>query len=242
LSATTRRTPIVIVASPRTQSGKTFLAQLVIDYLRLDSGEVEAFDLNPGDYALAACRPSVTVQSDLGTTQAQITLFDRLIVNDGVAKVVDVGSASFERFFTLCEEIGFISEARKRAFDVIILFPAEAHPAAARTYEQLRLRFPRTFVVAVLNEAILKGRKVRENFPFARASAIPLQIPLLPPALKAYAERSDYTFTEFHAQLPITVPMGHALELRSWTKRTFLEFRELELRLLMEKLRAALEG
>ena len=35
----------------------------------------------------------------------------------------------------------------------------------------------------------------------------------------------------------MAVPIGPAFELRSWTKRTFLEFRELELRLLLEKLR-----
>jgi len=46
----------------------------------------------------------------------------------------------------------------------------------------------------------------------------------------------------FHAQLPVGVPIGLAFELRSWTKRTFLEFRELELRLLLEKLRASLPG
>ena len=44
------------------------------------------------------------------------------------------------------------------------------------------------------------------------------------------------------ARRPAPVPLGPAFELRSWTKRAFLEFRELELRLLMEKLRASLKG
>lgn len=240
LSATTKRTLIVVVASPRAQSGKTFLAHLVIDYLRLGGGEVEAFDLNPGDHALAAYRPAVTARSDLATTQAQIALFDRLIDNNGIAKVVDVGYPSYERFFALCEEIRFIDEARKRAFDVIILFPAEAHQAASTAYKQLLRRFPRTFVVPVLNEAILKGQKVREHYPYARTTVLPLQIPLLPRALKTYAERPDCTFTDFHAQSPMAVPIAHAFELHSWTKRAFLEFRELELRMLMEKLQASL--
>jgi hypothetical protein len=210
--------------------------------LRLDGGNAEAFDLNPGDYALAACRPAVTARSDLTSTQAQIALFDRLIVNDGVAKVLDVGYASYERFFVLCEEIHFVDEARRRAFDVIMLFPAEAHAAAAAAYGQLRLRFPRTLVVPVVNEGILKGRKANEHFPFTQGTAMPLRIPLLPPALKPYAEKADYTFTEFHAQAPTGVQAGHASELRSWAMRTFLEFRELELRMLMEKLQRSLNA
>jgi hypothetical protein len=40
----------------------------------------------------------------------------------------------------------------------------------------------------------------------------------------------------------VPVAVGPVFELRSWTRRTFLEFRELELRLLMEKLRASLKG
>ena len=55
-------------------------------------------------------------------------------------------------------------------------------------------------------------------------------------------ERSALTLTEFHVQLPMSVPMGHAYELRSWTKRAFLEFREFELRLLLEKLQQSLRG
>jgi hypothetical protein len=40
----------------------------------------------------------------------------------------------------------------------------------------------------------------------------------------------------------MAIPIGLAFELRSWTRRAFLELRELELRLLLEKLRAALPG
>jgi hypothetical protein len=70
---------------------------------------------------------------------------------------------------------------------------------------------------------------------------VPLQIPLLPAAAVLHAERSGHSFVDFHDQLPVAVPIGPAFELRSWTRRTFLEFRELELRLLLEKLRASLK-
>lgn len=242
VSSTTRPTPFYVVASPRALCGKTFLALLLADYLSQDGGRIDAYDLNPGEYALAACRPSVTTRADLSTTPAQIALFDRLIVNDGRAKLIDLGYALFERFFAVCEEIGFVDAARRRGFDVIVLFPAEPHPSAVAAYEELQRRFPHAVVVAVLNEAILKGNRVRDNYPVARESAIALQVPLMPAVLKSYAERLSESLAHVRAQLPANMPMGHALELRSWTRRVFLEFREFELRLTLEKLRTSLRS
>jgi hypothetical protein len=60
--------------------------------------------------------------------------------------------------------------------------------------------------------------------------------------LKAQIEKSRCSFTDVHDKLPIGIPNGLASELRAWTRRTFLELRELELRLLLERLRAALPG
>ena len=112
-----------IVASPRPATGKTFLARLIADFLRMDGGAVEAFELSPGDVALAEQLPGgLTAKADLDSTQAQMRLFDRLILADGVAKVVDVGHASFPRFFALMDEIGFAEEAQRRGLEVIVLY------------------------------------------------------------------------------------------------------------------------
>jgi hypothetical protein len=40
----------------------------------------------------------------------------------------------------------------------------------------------------------------------------------------------------------MAIPVGLGLELQAWTRRAFLEFREFELRLLLEQLRASLPG
>ena len=232
--------PVFIIASPRPRTGKTFLARLVADFLRKDGGEVEAFDLDPGEGSLADYRPDVTTKAGLGSTPAQMALIDRLLVGDGSARVVDLHQASYKQFFTLVEELGFMEEACRRGLEVIILFAADAHPGSAQAYGRLLRRFPGAILVAVFNEAILQGRKVRDQYPFSRTAAIPLQIPYLPPALKAHVDTSAYSFADLHAQIPIAIPIGHAFELRSWTKRAFLELREFELRLLLEKLRASL--
>jgi hypothetical protein len=234
-------TPVFIVASPRPASGKTFLAHLVADFLRMNGGRVEAFELSPGDVALADQLPDLTVSCDLDSTQARMRLFDRLIQSDGVAKVVDVGHLAFQRFFSVMDQIRFAEEAQRRALEVIVLYAADAHPTTVKAYAILQRRLPSLILVPVFNDGILKGRRLRDQYPFTRAAAVPLQIPLLTPALKAHAEESGHSFIDFHSQLTVPVPVGPAYELRSWAKRTFLEFRELELRLLMEKLRASLK-
>jgi len=239
---TAKATPFYVIASPRALCGKTFLALLMADYLSQDGGWVDAYDLNPGEYALAACRPSITTKADLATTPAQIALFERLITNDGKPKLIDLGYSLFERFFAVCQEIEFVEAATRRGFNVVILFPAEPHPSATAAYDDLQRRFPGAVVVAVLNEAILKGNRVRESYPPDRESAVALQVPLMPPVLKSYAERLSQSLAHVRAQLPANMPMGHALELRSWTRRVFLEFREFELRLTLDKLRTSLRS
>jgi hypothetical protein len=232
--------PVAIVVSPRPTSGKTFLARLLTDFFSIDYGEVEAFDLGGGDHPLAASRPRVTTRCGIESTENQIALFDRLVVKDRIAKVVDVGHESFARLFTVIEEIGFLEETRRREVEVVMLFAADAHPTSAQAYRALQHRFPDMVLVPMFNEGILRGQKIRDDYRVARASAVPLQLTILPPGLGTYVENTDSTFAEFHDFLPIAVPIGRALDLRAWTRRTFIEFRELELRILLEKVRASL--
>jgi hypothetical protein len=237
---TTRPTPLYIIASPRALCGKTFLALLMADYLFQDGGNVAAYDLNPGEYALATCRPRITTKADLATTPGQIALFDRLIANEGKAKIIDLGYSLFERFFDVCKQVEFVEAARRRGFEVIILFPAEPHPSATAAYENMQSCLPDAVLVPVLNEAILKGERVHESYQVDRQSAAALQVPLMPPALKAYADRLSQSLAQVRAHLPANMPKDHALELSSWTRSVFLEFREFELRLTLEKLRMSM--
>jgi hypothetical protein len=235
-----RWTPVFAITSPRPLTGKTFLARLLIDFLRVDGARVRAFDLNPSGDALHDFLPTLTQKAEIASTPGQMALFDRLVVADAVAKVVDLGHAQFEQFFGVVEEIGLVRELNQRGIELVIIYPADPHPASLDHYHGLMGRFPRTVVVPVLNDAIAKSRKLRDLYPIARAAAVPLQIPLLAPALKQYTEGRPHPFAEFHGQVPRTVPAQYTYELRAWTRRVFLEFRELELRLLLERLQASL--
>ncbi len=234
-------TTVFIVTSPRPANGKTMLARLVIDYQRVAGRAVEAYDLGRSEPALVDFLTNLTTAADISSTTSQMALFDRLVLADNVIKVVDLGHESFQRFFTTVEEIGFMPEADRRGIQIVILFAADPHPQSVQAYVNLMWRFPNAVLVPVFNEGILKGQKLRELYKFSSAATVPLQIPLLPPALKVHAERPEHSFVDFHSQLPMPIPIGLALDLRSWTRRTFLELREFELRLLMEKLRASLK-
>lgn len=235
-----RSPALFIVASPRPQVGKTFLARLLIDFLRLEGGSPLGFDLNPNGDALRDYLPGLATASDIGHIKGEMALFDRLIVEDGTAKVVDIGAAAFERFFAIAQAIRFFQEAARLLLEPIVLFAADPHPVAIRAYADLQRRFPAAILVPVFNAATSKGSRLHEEFPFTRAAAVPLQIPALAPLLRSQIENSACSFADVHDRVPAAIPIGLAFELRSWTRRTFLEFRELELRLLLEQLRASL--
>ena len=110
-----RRTPVFIVCSPLPQIGKTLVARLLLDYFIADQRPVIAFDLNPDDHALVAQMPEQTSIATIAGTRGQMVLFDQLIVADEIAKVVDLGYACFEQFFTVMAEIGFEAEAWRRS-------------------------------------------------------------------------------------------------------------------------------
>jgi MinD-like ATPase involved in chromosome partitioning or flagellar assembly len=89
------RSSVTIVASPRARVGKTLLARLLTDFNAQEGRSVAAFDLNAGGDTLAQFLPERTAVSTIGDVQGQMALFDRLIAEDGAAKVVDLGHESF---------------------------------------------------------------------------------------------------------------------------------------------------
>lgn len=241
------RTPIYIVCSPRPRNGKTFLARLMTDFLRasrlgrIGHAGVEAFDVNPYEPVLAEFIPQVARTIDLGETRDQMALFDCLVRQDAVPKVVDLGHASYARFFDVAEDIGFIRETRRRGIEPIILFPVDSHAASGEAFGALHGRFDGLTMIPVMNDAIATGNLYRDRFHTQEAAAVPFRIPVLPPGLKTYADMPRYSFAAFHETLPIDIPLGLSFELRNWTRRQFLEFREMELRLLLRKLRSSLQ-
>ncbi len=84
-----------------------------------------SFDINLKEPSLLEYLPRITETADVIDTYGKMQLMDRLIVHDGIAKVVDLGFHAFDEFFKMINEIGFMKEALRRRVAPIILFVAD---------------------------------------------------------------------------------------------------------------------
>src|SRR6201984_3345966 len=98
-------TPVYIICSPRPQVGKTLIARLLSEFLLLKNGKVVSFDINLKEPSLLDYLPDITETADVIDTYGKMQLMDRIIVDDGIAKVIDLGFHAFDEFFTMSEQI-----------------------------------------------------------------------------------------------------------------------------------------
>jgi hypothetical protein len=238
---TTHSARIYVVCSPRPRVGKTLLARLLTEFFEMEGAPVAAFDLDGEGTKLADFLPARTSAASIGDTKGQIGLFDRLVGDSKTSKVVDPGHKLFGDFFGVAEKIGFFEEARRCAIEPVVLFLVDPDKESAAAYAGLLERFADVTLVPVLNEAVAKGNQHRDAFPFAAASAVPLQIPLLSTAAKSLIDKPPFSFAGFRKEPENAAPAELHDELQSWLKRVMLEFRELELRLLLEELKPSLQ-
>lgn len=213
-----RRTPVYIICSPRPQIGKTLVARLLCEFLILHRGSVIAFDINLGEPSLVDFQPRITETAAIDDTFGQMELMDRLIVNDGTAKVIDLGFHAFDGFFRLVAEIGFIKETQRRGVEPIILFVADTDRVSVRAFSEIRTLCPATAIIPVENEHILRG-----DLPAAFRGVRRMRMPALQPFLKSYTSRLNFSFTEF-----LRAPQNKSSELYDWIRDSYMQFRELE--------------
>jgi hypothetical protein len=218
-------TPVYIVCSPRPQVGKTTLARLLSEFLLLKYGQVLAFDVAIREPSLIDYLPNVTETADIGDTYGKIQLMDRVIIDDGIAKVIDLGYYSFDEFFKMSDEIGFLKEAVRRNVVPIVLFCAETDRVSLRMYDALRHQIPRSQLVVVENEHVL-----RNDLPAWIKQGRVLHVPALPLFLKTYIDRTSFSFTGY-----LRREKDSSTELHQWIRRNYHTLRELELGLILQR-------
>lgn len=221
-----RRTPVYIVCSPRPDVGKTLIARLLTEFLLLQSGSVTAFDINLREPSLLDYLPELTETALISDTFGQMALMDRLILNDVVPKVIDLGFHAFDDFFKMIAEIGYMKEADRRGIEPVILFIAGADRASTRAWTALRRTYPRIAIVPVDNEHVMRGA-----LPEIYAGARPLHIAGLPAFLKSIIGRPNFSFTEY-----LRSTKDQSSELHQWVRANYTSFRELELNLILHKM------
>jgi hypothetical protein len=218
-------TPVYIICSPRPLVGKTLLARLLSEFLLLKDGTVSCFDINLKEPSLLEYLPRITETADVIDTFGKMQLMDRLIVNDGVAKVIDLGFHAFDEFFKMTNEIGFLKEATRRSVAPIILFVADTDRVSARAYPTLREQIPLKALITVDNEYVVRG-----ELPEAMGLGRVLRITALPSFLKTYVDRLTFSFTDY-----LRNERDQSTELHQWTRKNYTSFRELEFSLLPQR-------
>ena len=234
------RSFVTIVASPRPHVGRTLLARMLVDYHLNGERKVAAFDLNARDAALAAFQPKHAIYSDIGEIKGQMALFDALVADDGVYRVVDLGPDAFEKFFLVAQDIRFTDEARSRGVAPVILYPITPDTASVDAYAALARLFPQATLVPVHNE-MLGPAQHRDKFPPHGKGAALLHVPLLAPGLRRVIEQRPFSFVETSGSAAADVPLDAHIEIQRWLRKLYLEFRELELRVLMADLQGSIQ-
>jgi hypothetical protein len=220
-----RRTPIYIICSPRPIVGKTLIARLLSEFLLLQHGAMTAFDINLKEPSLLDYLPDITETAEIDDTFGKMALMDRLIVHDGVPKVIDLGYHAFDEFFKMSAEIGFMKEAARRGIAPVIMFVADVDRASARGYAELQQQIPATALVIIDNEYVVRG-----EMPAVFARDRMIRISALPLFLKTYIDRLPFSFTGY-----LRSEKDSSTELHQWIRRSYLRFRELELSMIADR-------
>jgi hypothetical protein len=219
-----RATPVYIICSLRPLVGKTLIARLLSEFLLLKNGTVAAFDINLKEPSLLEYLPDITEAAEIDDTFGKMALMDRLIINDGIAKVIDLGFHAFDEFFKMTEEIGFLKEAARRGVSPIVLFIGDTDRVSARGYPLLQRQIPSSSLVTVDNEHVVRG-----ELPPAFAQGKVLHIAALPVFLKTYVDRLTFSFTEY-----LRNERDSSTELHQWIRKNYFSFREIELNLILQ--------
>jgi hypothetical protein len=218
-------TPVYIICSPRPQVGKTLIARLLCEFLLLKNGNVVAFDLNLKEPSLLEYLPHVTETADVMDTFGKMQLMDRVIADDGVAKVIDLGFHAFDEFFKMSEEIGFMKEARRRNVAPMVLFVADNDRVSTRGHEMLRHQISPANFITVDNEFVVRG-----ELSEALTHGHTLRLSALPLFLKTYIDRLTFSFTGYLRQ-----EKDSSTELHQWIRRNYYSFREIEMSLILQR-------
>lgn len=233
------RQTVTIVASPRERVGKTLLARLLIDFHLSGNRAATGFDLDPGDRSFARFLPEYVTTASIDDVQGQMALFDRLVAADDVNKVVDLGHESFDRFFEVAHRLGVAEEALRRSIALTVLYVLSPDPAGLEGYRMLRRRFPAVTLTPVHNE-LFGSLHQREAHPLLETGTTVLRLPVLAPALRRYIETPPFSFAEVRLADATAIPLTAHIELEHWLRRVHLEFRELDLRVLLADLSASI--
>ncbi|MTV30630.1 hypothetical protein GJ654_06440 [Rhodoblastus acidophilus] len=224
-----------ICCAPHGRVGVSTTARLLSDYFLASRRGFVGFDADPHEPDYAP-RFSGRVQNvDLASTQGQIAMIDRLLVPDGEAKIIDLWSRSYDRFFTLVQDIGFVEEARSKNVEPVILFHADASQGSPSAAWSLANALPTVETLLTYNEgAAPLGPDAHDKlalYPPHRRIKIGALDTLVSRALQPPDLSLSWLLIEPPSDMSLVVRAG----LKSWLTPIFSQFRAFEMRRALEE-------
>jgi hypothetical protein len=213
----TARTFVFVVCSLSGRAGKTTTARLLGDY----------FLAHEPDFARRF--PDEAIVADISTIQGQMALIDPLLENDAIPKIIDLWHRSFEAFFTLIDHTGFISEARSRGVEPILLYVDNGAPRAVDVAARIGERYPGLLVMMVQNQ--MANTETADETGTLRS----FRIGRIDPLLQATIDKPGFSLSQFMRAPPPDMSIVLRAGLRDWVWRVFSQFKSFELRMTLSE-------
>ena len=225
-----RRTFVYIACSPHPRTGVSTTARLLTDFYLSRHAPVEGFDTDPHASRYAELFPTRVRAVDTAEIKGQISLFDRLLVNDDVPKIIDVWARSFDRFFTTVRDIGFVEEARRNGVEPVILFHVDPSQVSLARALALHAAWRDVGMVVVHNEGASPlgedAADILAHYPASRKFVIAA----LDQAVARALDRPDLSLSQFLLAPPSEISIVVRAALKAWLTRIFTQFQSFELR------------
>jgi hypothetical protein len=229
-----RRTFVFVACSPHSRTGVSTTARLLTDFFLSRQARVEGFDTDPHEPRYGELFPDCVQIVDATDIRGQISLFDRLLVDDGTPKIVDVWYRSFDRFFATVQDIGFVEEARGRGVEPVFIFHVDPTETALSRALAISATWSDVTMVAVHNEGAAplgaEAHEILARYPVSRKFVIGA---LETPVAKAL-DRPDLSLCRFLVAPPPDMSIVVRAALKAWLGPVFTQFQSFELRMELD--------
>ena len=133
---------LYVICSDRPQDGKTLLARLLIDWLRLKGAKPQVIDLDTPAHPLAERYPAMSLKVDFGHTMGRVELFDGIVRRPDVNRVLELPVLCMEAFLREAGTLAFFETVVASGTEVVFLHSVGDAPAFVRRARQLAKSLP----------------------------------------------------------------------------------------------------
>jgi hypothetical protein len=170
---------------------------------------------------------------DVASVLGQMALFDRMLADDGLLKIVDVSSRCYDAFFTVAEKIGFFDEAHARGVVIFVLFHVDGSDSSIRAARRIAAVWPSIELVIVENHGASGQGELDSEIIDLYPAGNSVLVRALDPVLRRVVEDPDFSLFEFMIEPPENMSIVVRAALRAWIGPVFDQLKVLELRIAL---------